>query len=369
MAYNIITLPVSIIFIVTGFGQLFYAIKLNKKFPDQHEFHNSFIVFFLWIIAGLMYPFYISTDNASVVSFQALSMFFICVVTPIIIFLILYYQHVFVIKKNPDIETIRGIGIFLKKFDIKNEQKENTRTLSETKDIRTRALKTDLHRKALHLFPAGVILLLWVFAVYIWDGVLNQNEIWGINGEDFGKFLIITAGYSGLLVFAALDFFRLSYIFEKRNFYHLLPDNVLNLLGKAMKGPEIFNFIKPAALVLSFVPVFFFPFGVFISAALIATIGDGAASVFGLRFGKHGLTKSSNKTIVGYIAGFLTSLVVSLVALWLFEPILTTSKIILIALGGATMFSIIDLLNLKIDDNILNPISCALILGFLYCFL
>ncbi len=357
MAYNIITIPVSIIFILTGFFQLFYAFKLNKKFPEQHEFHNSFIVFFLWIIAGLMYPFFISTDNASVISFQALSMFFICVVTPIIIFLMIYYQHEFIIKKNPDIKTIRGIGVFLKKFDINNEQKE------------TRAIKTDLHRKALHLFPAGVILLLWVFAVYIWDGILNQNEIWGINGEDFGKFLIITAGYSGLLVFAALDFFRLSYIFEKRNFYHLLPDNVLNLLGKAMKGTEIFNFIKPAALVLSFVPVLFFPFGVFISAALIATIGDGAASVFGLRFGKRFFPKSSNKTIVGYIAGFWASLVVSLVALWLFEPILTTSKIILIALGGATMFSIIDLLNLRIDDNILNPILCALIMGVLYCFL
>ena len=107
----------------------------------------------------------------------------------------------------------------------------------------------------------------------------------------FGRFLILTAGYSGILVFAALDYVRLSYIFENRNLYHLLPDNVLNLLTKAMKRKELFEFLKPVSMVLALVPAFFLPFGIFCAIALIATIGDGAASLIGESFGKHHFPK------------------------------------------------------------------------------
>ncbi|TFG24823.1 MAG: hypothetical protein EU532_12210 [Promethearchaeota archaeon] len=357
VAYNIITLPVVILFITNGFAQLYYAFKLNRKFPEEHNFNNSIIIFFLWILAGLLYPFFYSTNNANIIWFQYLSTLFICILTPFILFLILYYQYRYVIIKDPDIKRKRNIKVFLKDFDEFNAQID---------DPRTHTLNTDVHRKILHLVPAGIIIFLWVFAIYIWDNTWNADRIWGISGQDFGRFLILTAGLSGILVFATLDYVRLSYIFESRNIYHFLPDMVSKVLKKTIKRREIYEFTKPAAMVLAFVPIFFLPFGIFAASALIATIGDGAASIIGMRLGKRNFPKSSKKTIIGYIAGFCASFGVSILALWIFETNLPILKIIIISLGGATMFLLVDLLSLKIDDNILNPIFCALLMTLLY---
>ncbi|MHA1508457.1 MAG: hypothetical protein ACTSO6_07135, partial [Promethearchaeota archaeon] len=79
--------------------------------------------------------------------------------------------------------------------------------------------------------------------------------------------------------------------------------------------------------------------------------------------------KTSSKTIIGYISGFFASFGVSLFALWLFEPYITPLKMIYIALSGALVFLIIDLLSLRIDDNILNPIFCGLVMTFFYIIL
>jgi len=356
MFFNIVSIPVTIFFIIVGCGLLCYAIRLKKKFSEEHNFMNSILTFLLWIIAGLVYPFFFSTNNSNIRFFQTLSTLFICIFTPGIIFLILYYQYQYVVKVNPNIKSRRNLETFLKNY--------NNR--SELTDQKTSDIKTDLHRKALHLFPVGIIILLWIFANYIWDGLWNADDLWGISGEEFGRFLILTAGYSGILVFAGLDYVRLSFIFENRNLYHLLPDNVLNILGKTIKRNEIYEYTRPAVIALSFIPIFFLPFGVFCAATLIATIGDGAASIFGLKFGKKNFPKSSKKTIIGYIAGFIASFGVSIFALWLFEPKLLLLKIIVISISGALIFFLIDIIDLKVDDNILNPIFCGLLMWIVY---
>ncbi|MFW9882076.1 MAG: hypothetical protein ACFFG0_54120 [Candidatus Thorarchaeota archaeon] len=261
------------------------------------------------------------------------------------------------LKQSPDIKDRRNFRNFLVKF-YKQEDDLNS--------IRSQKIKTDIHRKALHLFPAGIIILLWIFAVNIWDGLWNADNVWRITGEQFGCFLILTAGYSGILIFGGLDYIRLSFIFENHNLFHWIPDNVLDLLGKTMTREENFNYIEPLVLALSFTPIFIFPFGIFAAASLIATLGDGAASEFGLRFGRIHFPKSSEKTIVGYIAGFLASFGISFTFLCLFESSLKIFESIIISFSGATTFFIIDVSNLKIDDNILNPIFSALIMGLLY---
>ncbi len=357
MAYYIAILPVTIIFIVNGFGQLFYALKLNKQFPKEHNFKNFYFIFLLWITAALCYPFFYSTDNVNIRWFQGLSNFFICIFTPSIIFLILLYQYVAVVKKNPNIKEKRNIKRFIEEFDKKIE---------DIDDLESYDLNTDLHRKALHLFPAGIIVLLWIFAIYIWEGIWHADQVWGISGGDFGVFLILTVGYSGILLFAGLDYVRLSFIFKNSNIYHLLPNNVLNLLNKTMKRNELFEFIRPASLVLAFIPSFFLPFSVFISIALIATLADGAASIFGKRFGSRHFPKRSLKTIIGYISGFTVAFLIGIVCLLIFEENLNFSEIIIISLAGAIVFFLIDILNLDIDDNILNPLFCALVMGYLY---
>ena len=360
MGYDIISLPVTILFILSGSGLFYYAIRLNQRYPLEHNFINSILTFFLWITAGIIYPLFFSAYNPNIRFFQMVSTFTICIFTPSLIVLVLFYQYQFVVKKHPDIREKRNIETFLQTFDQKSNQNS---------DERSQRLRTDIHRKLLHLIPAGIVILLWVFAVYIWDDLWNANIVWGITGEEFGRFLILTAGYSGILVFGALDYIRLSFVFENQNLFHLIPDSVLNLLSKPMKRKENFDFIRPTVLVLSFAPIFFFPFCIFAASILIATIGDGAASIFGLRFGKKKFPKSSEKTIIGYIAGFLASFGIGLVIVILFEPVLPSVKIIIIGISGGFTFLIIDLLNLRIDDNILNPIFSASIMAIFYYFL
>jgi dolichol kinase len=148
--------------------------------------------------------------------------------------------------------------------------------------------------------------------------------------------------------------------------YHLLPDNVSDLLGKAIKRSELFGFTKPAALVLAFATVFFAPFPVFCAAALIATIGDAAASICGLGLGRVHFPKGSPKTIIGYVAGTVASFGVCLVSFLIFAPGLLPSKTVIISLSGALVFLVIDLLNLDLDDNMLNPIISAIVMSLLY---
>ncbi|MFX1418192.1 MAG: hypothetical protein ACFE9N_04635 [Promethearchaeota archaeon] len=360
MVYNGLTLPVTLFYITNGFAHLYYALKLKKKYPN-HNFTNSFLIFILWIVAGVVYPLFFIRDTSHVRWFEGLALQIICVYAPLLVFFILYYQFQFILKKKPNLRDERTIDKFLDHFPLMDIKNLNNRK---------QALKTDIHRKLFHLLPAVIIIFLWLFAVHIWDAMWDADQFWGISGSEYGMFLIITVGYTGVLIFAALDYIRLSHIFNKGNIYHLLPSCISNTLGKTLKKNEIYEFTRPVALVLSLVPTLFLPFGIFTSVALIATLGDGAASIFGLRFGRIHVPKSSNKTLIGYVSGFLVSFGISVLVLWFFEQLsLPFSKIIIIGFIGALTFLIIDILNLKVDDNILNPIFCALTMGLLYSFL
>lgn len=351
MAINLVTIAVTGLYFANAVGQLFYGNKLRKKYPGQHNYHDTILSSIIWIVAGIFFPFYYPIDNINIRIFQNLSTFFVCIFTPFVLFLILYYQKRKT-KKDPSVRERRTIEIFIAAYNKKNIDKEHT-------------YKTDISRKALHLFPIFMILMLWIFAVYMWEGMWNQHIPWGISGENFGRFLILTVGFGGILVFTMMDYVRLSHIYNK-NIFHLLPDIVSNLLGNAMKRSELYEFTKPAALVLAFATVFFAPFPVFCAAALIATIGDGAASIFGLGLGRIHFPKGSPKTIIGYVSGTLASFGVCMASFMIFAPGLLMTKIIIISLSGALVFFVIDLLNLDLDDNMLNPIFSAIVMSLLY---
>lgn len=361
MVYNFINFPITIFFIANGFVQLYYALNLKKKFPKEHNLLNSIVVFFLWILAGVLYPLFYIRDNYNIRWFQSLSMQIICIYAPLLVFFILFYQYHIVLKKDPMLKKKRTIESFKVEFELVNNR---------NKDHKRNQFNTDLHRKSFHLIPAIVIILLWFFAVDVWDNLWNADLFWGITGEEYAIFLILTVGYAGIIIFAALDYVRLSYIFENRRIYHLMPKNVSKLLLKTLKPVEIYEFTKPVALIVSLVPIFFFlPFGIFAAVALIASIGDGAASIFGIRFGRIHFPKNSKKTVTGYIAGFLCSLAIGYTILWVFESSLSPLELLFLSLSGAIVFLIIDLLSPKIDDNILNPIFCAFAIFLVYIFL
>jgi len=360
MVFNLITLPITILFIAMGLSQLFFAIKLKRMFKKDHSFINSFIIVVLWIVTGILYPFFYPRDNEFVQFHQSFSMSIICLFAPLLVFLVLLYQYKVVLKDKPELKENRTIEKFLEKYDLINVYQINNKSYS---------LRTDVRRKVFHLLPGLVIIILRIFAIDVWDGLWNADEIYGITGYEYGMFLILTIGYAGVILFAGIDFVRLSYIFEKSNIFHLLPDCLSNMLIKTLKRNENYEFTKNVVLVLSLVPLLFLPFGIFTAVALITSIGDGVASIMGVSFGRHHFPKTSSKTIIGYISGFFASFGVSLFALWLFESYLLPLKIIIMALSGAIVFLSIDLLSLKIDDNILNPIFCGLVMTFFYIIL
>jgi len=94
-----------------------------------------------------------------------------------------------------------------------------------------------------------------------------------------------------------------------------------------------------------------------ISAIVIAIIGDAFASIVGRKYGKHKIkffpSKSYEGLVGGMVFGFLASLGVLLLTIDLIPSII-------LALTGAIVLGLIDLPNVQISDNILNPILIGL---------
>lgn len=89
-----------------------------------------------------------------------------------------------------------------------------------------------------------------------------------------------------------------------------------------------------------------------VTAVIVAAIGDAAAAIVGMAWGKHQL--KGNRTVEGTIGGFIIGSL-SILPLWYFVGIPWIYGVI-----GATMLIIVDLANPPLDDNLLNPV----IIGF-----
>ncbi len=329
-------------------------------FSENHNLLNSLLIVVLWINGGIMYPyFYVENDPSSNIRFfQGISTLTICGFMPFIILIILLYQ-LFKLKKEPEIKKRRKTMIEIKVF------KELAKNDNISKDAK---LRINIYRKILHVIPVVIILFCWVFSIKIWQDVLNQNEAWGISGEMFGRFLILTIGYSALLLFAILDYIRLSFIFKPRGeISWLIPDPVLNFLDKSIKSNEKIEFLSPTALILSFIPIFFLPFEIFASTVLIATISDGLASLIGIKFEKNVMYQKKSK--IGHVAGFSSAFVIALLMIKIFNPLIECINLFIVSLIGALIFLLIDIADMKIDDNILNPLFCGLFMWIAYIFI
>ncbi len=332
MNYPLLTMPVTALFVIIGLVYLYYSLKLKKKFPAEHNLLTSAATFILWLTAGIIYPL-LYPEGAFM---QALSTVIIVLITPLFIILCLAIQNS-IIKKNPGLLKHRCVEGFNKLF------KDNEAKLKIT--------GKDLTRKTFHALPPVLLIIIWVVC----------NDYFS---ADLGRSLILTSGYTGLTLFAFLDFIRLSFI-NARKLNHLLPEGVSRMLARTMKRRELYEPLKVAPLILAMIPILFFPFAVFLSMMLIATLSDGAASVMGHYFGKARFPKKSNKTIVGYVAGALTAFAIVVISFSVLET-LPLASVLLLGMVGMSAFFIIDVINSRIDDNILNPLVAGAALGLTY---
>ncbi len=339
MIQNLLTTPVTILFIINGLIHLKQSIDLKKRFPKEHNLKTSIATFILWVIAGLMYPIIYPHGKENLI-LQAIANMIIVFIIPISIIILFYLQNAY-IKKKPWLMNNRSFDNFIRRF------KEN--------EIKLKSLGKDLNRKAMHFIPPALILLLWF-------STRNYNK-------DLGISLIIIIGYSGVILISSFDFVMHTFIYGKKRINHLLPDRITNILTKSMKKQELYEQFKTVPLVLGLLPSLFFPFSIFLSTTLIASLSDGAASVFGNLFGKKHFPKNSKKTIIGYIAGATASFIFVIITCTLLEPTWKLINIIMLGLTGMITFLSIDLFNTKIDDNVLNPLITSLTLGIAYSIL
>ena len=332
-------LPTSIILIGYSILTLIYIFKNRKIKIKNHLFTNEILIALLFLIAGVLFPFMYQFHSPSL-SQNTLNYLWLFTSTFFIIemgiWVIMLVYNGYISKRNPEIMAERDYKKFCEEFN--KNWNDN--------------LTNEVGRKLLHLFTCFIIFLFWTLGIILDDlGFLVQL---GLDNYSFSYWLIITVGFGFVIMFQIGDLARL-------NKFYLLP-KWSKRWYMSMRQEEQCTFIASTPLVLSFTPFIFTPFPIFGAVALITTGADAAACVIGKKFGKHSLRKNSDKTIEGFIAGGVATLLIVLIIpmvyyAWMPIPI---EKIILMATVATFLFLLVDVSSKYISDNILNPMLTGL---------
>lgn len=328
-------LPTSLIFIGYFILTLIYIIKNRKIKIENHLFANELLIAFLFLLAGILYPFmysfYSPTLSRNSLSFLWFftSILFLAEIGALIIILL---PNLIISKRDPEIMAQRDYSRFCAEF--------NENWIDD--------LKSELGRKFLHLFACFVIFFFWTLGIILNDlGVLSQ---WGLDNYSFSYWLIVTVGFGFIIMVQFGDLARL-------NKFYMIP-NWARRWYQDMKQSELHTFVASTPLVLSFIPFLFAPFPIFASVVLITTGADAVACIIGKKYGKHSLKTNSKKTVEGFIAGGISTFLIVFIISILYYPWLLVGieKIIFMSLIATILFLLVDAFAKNISDNILNPI-------------
>ena len=229
-------------------------------------------------------------------------------------------------------------------------------------------LQSEFLRKSFH-----TVILLVVFCYFFLALMINEFVYNAIYLADPELYLTIwktseypllptTTGDLQVKMIWTLMFFIAAFLFliipdifriynRKYSLFSGVYKRVIRMKELYAVGPQIYLTLACAFVFLLAVLGFFSPI-VAIAGMMIAAFGDAAAALIGRKYGKHKFDtvfqKDERKSYEGLLAGFIVSWVVAFIFV---GPI--------IAIIGALIFSIIDYLNPKIADNVLNPILCT----------
>jgi dolichol kinase len=325
--------PSSIIFLIIGSLIILTAFK-NIRSKKKSLFIDELILGGFHILMALILPFlYYRYSSISASLFLVTNAFTILcsviLVTIILIEKIRVSKHPNLIKERSYKEYKKN---FLASFDEKNKYK----------------------RRITHILPAVVILPIYLIA--------KSMAPWLPNWEALCMCFIITIGSGFVLFFSVGDLVRV-------NKPSLLPDWANKLFSKGLNKEEVENntFTTTSAMVLGFGPWLLAGFLVFTVVSLVASVSDAMAAITGFRFGRHNFPKKSKKTVEGYLGGIITTFLLVLGVLL----VLTTINplfIIFLGLVLAGAFFLVDLINLPIDDNKINPHTIGLVLLLIAAF-
>ena len=203
MVLNIYIIVVVLLTFANGFAHFYFAVKIKNRFPNESNFLNSIAISILWFVAGGLYPFFFPIDDQFRRFYHILGAQIICIYSYAVVLFLFVVQYLFRVWRHPEIKEERTIENFIKKFNERNDKK------SLDLNKKSHSISTDINRKLFHLIPPGVLIILWEFAIHFWADVFNQDVIWGITEEEYGVWLIMTIGFTGVMVFGVLDYIRL----------------------------------------------------------------------------------------------------------------------------------------------------------------
>ncbi len=312
--------PVIIILFSVGFLIILHALKTKKHKKHARTFDELLLGAF-HIILCFIYPlYYLRFPSLSSTLYLLTNI--LAVATICFLLLILAFEK-FNVSKHPYLKKKRSYASFKKNF-LSNYNKQNR-----------------YKRRITHIIPALVILPIYLIGKSF-APLLPDWEAWCVG-------LITSAGVCFVLVFSIADLVRVSKP-------ELLPEWASKLFSKGLNKEEVLDntFTTSSAMILGFAPWLLAGLLVFTIVSLVASVSDAMAAITGFRFGRHRFPKKGRKTVEGYIAGILTTFSLVIASFFILSTI-NPLLIILFGLFLAGAFFLVDVLNLPIDDNKINP--------------
>jgi dolichol kinase len=228
----------------------------------------------------------------------------------------------------------------------------------EEKDEKDLTLKYELIRKVTHatillivlcyiaLGPLVMSILNWILSKVPFLGAkaLNVNPIY------YGQYSVVFLTVIAFLGLATSEIVRVF-------FYRSYPLKSVKVIFRqkeigASLGSHISLAVGCMATIIFFGPIY--P-DIVMASISISAIADGAASIIGRRFGRHGYTGAlsrKRKTFEGLLSATIVSFALSLIFLVYRFGIYS----LLIAFVATGVLDLIDWLSPQISDNLLNPV-------------
>ncbi len=322
----------------------FYYAKKSRYQRDKQGnfFKNEVIIGITLILTAILYPFFFINTGISPETEDTMYLLTLLVwVAEIGIFGVNILMERAKCKKNPQLLVYR----------------DYERIKAEYRSTSHYNVKKDFKRKMLHVL--AVIVIVAAFELGRILGTLNALPF-GMTALAFYKWMAITVGLAFVIMFMIGDGVRLN-----RNAY--LPPWAIKWFTSSLKEEELVTFIASAPLVLGFVPFIFAPYPLFLSVALITSLGDAAASLVGKTWGKHHLTPTNKKTFEGLFAGAFATFAIVMIAMGTYPSIELVTLFSMAAIA-ATGFMFVDVTTHKLSDNIINSLVCGsgMVLAFVF---
>jgi dolichol kinase len=175
----------------------------------------------------------------------------------------------------------------------------------------------ELKRKSIHILASLYIAVYW------------------ISMKLFGHQIAMLILLSTLILFISIEFFRIAEHRKIPGFHILWRKTEENSLG----GQVYFMIGVIIAFGL-------FEFKIAVAAILMTTLGDMAAAIFGIAFGKHWIQSLHETAWEGIIAEFLVDLVIAFAII----------KDPLIAIPMAVTATLVETIFPHVDDNLTIPV-------------